>query len=882
MAKRMLVIILLSSLVLLTGCDLFASPTVVQPTQPAASATASPMPLVVVITATPFAPAGEGTLVNPTAVVPFASPTTSPGAITITKVEDQGNGQALVNWTVNGDFPSGYQVVWSSVHENPTFPEDTSTYTSDSNARAALISGESGKIYYVRVCRVKEDSCDLYSNLGIFALFSKTKTPTSSYHTGGGSTAVPTYKATTYNSKGTPISSTNSIKITDITEAGAGKAHIYWTAVGEFTRGFKIVYSKTDSTPTFGEDFYYAIGDPKARDAYVDGDAGVKYYYRVCRYTGSTCDIYSATYTYTFPGTAATSTTDPAVITLNSVTETSPAVATVNWDATGGTFPSGFKILFSKTHTTPTLSDSLVYIADGALRTGTFTGTAGETYYVRVCKYYASTCVAYSNIRTITFAGPVPTADTSTITVTGVTDNLTLGEATINWTDTGEFLDGFKVMYSETNPIPTTADTVVVVGSSRATSATVTGMPDTTYYFAVCKNVGGVCGVYSNIVSHHFAADTASTISAPTITDTADGTAKVDWTASGTFTEGFKLLMSDTNTSPTLSDAVGSVIDGALRTGSITGTAGTQYYVRVCKVYGSGCSVLSAVTTFTFAKIDISSFANVSNGNATIDWTASGDFSNGFRVVYDEVTYPPTLSDNVVTVPGSGTRTADIAGTEGTNYYFRVCQWDGVSSCIIYSPVQAFTFATINITSASESSPGVGSLTWTDAGDFPMGFALIYALEKPVTDIATDGDITISGETTVSTTISTVPSVIPGTTIHYKLCQLIASSTCGVYSNEVTIAYAPEMTLSFDDSIPGQSTISWTPPGSSPSNGFVILRGAGASDPINDAALGTALSGDSSYIDATIVSGSSYTYRVCGYNGTYYTSCSAATAHTMP
>ena len=121
-----------------------------------------------------------GNITNPIADTPVPPTQTAPVptntalattnvSIVITSILETGPGRAIVSWDSVGDFPSGYKVVWTTDERNPTFPEDTSAYTSDPYARSAMISGTAGNIYFVRVCRVLGDNCDVYSNLGIFA-----------------------------------------------------------------------------------------------------------------------------------------------------------------------------------------------------------------------------------------------------------------------------------------------------------------------------------------------------------------------------------------------------------------------------------------------------------------------------------------------------------------------------------------------------------------------------------------------------------------------------------------------------------------------------------------------------------------------------------------
>jgi hypothetical protein len=883
MSKKYLPLSLfLITCILLAGCQ----PAAVVPTQvtvPTQEPLSTNTPVVVVITATPFAPAaGEAEQYTP--VSPFASPTasvaptSSTGPIKITSVEDRGNGTAIIHWEANGTFPSGFQVVWSSIHENPTYPDDSSAYASEPGARSALISGKVGTIYYARVCRYNNGGCDQYSNVGIFAL--KAMTPTATKYSGsGGSSTVKTSTSTpaAYNSKGTPISSTASINITKMVETEPGKAHMYWTASGTFAKGFKIVYSKTDTTPTYGENSYYAIASGTIRDAFVDGANGTKYYYRVCRFTGTTCDIYSNTYTFTYSGTKATNTTDPAVINITSIVPAAVGQATVTWTATG-TFPSGFKIVFSKTNTSPTLSDSYVYISNGAARTGTFSGSPGSKYYVRVCKYYNSACVAYSPTVSFTFPTATATTDPAVITITSVTDGA-LGQAVVNWDASGgTFPDGFKVMYSDTNAIPTPSDTVVVKASADRT-ATIDGIPGTTYYVAVCKIVSGTCGKYSNIVSFHFAADTTSTLTGLVAADTYSGAMHMTWSSTGTFPEGINILASASHATPTMSDYVDTVT-GTDTSVDLYSLPGTTYYIRLCKAWDTGCTVYSNTITFTFANIVIESFVDNGDGTATVNWTKEGSFPDGFLVVSDETNNPPDPATDTVVTAASGDTSATISGTAGTTHHVMVCQSNGSGGCLVESEVSDFTFSGIAITTAEENPAGTGHFAWTKSGDFSNGISLIYSMEKAVTTIgAADGHTNLSG-TATGTDITTSPAVVLGTTMHYRVCQLLTSTTCSFYSDEVTIAYAAVVSNpTFTDGA-GQVTLDWTNSGSAPADGWVILRGDGATDPIRATSLGT--SSTLSYTDNTIVSGSAYTYRVCGLNGSNYTSCSPATAYTAP
>jgi hypothetical protein len=115
----------------------------------------------------------------------------------------------------------------------------------------------------------------------------------------------PTSTPSAYDTNGNAISAAGSLRITNI-EDKSGRAMISWTATGTNSNGFWIYYSTSFQNPYYGGYAMFKIPDGTARSAYLDGDAGVTYYYRICHYTGSGCDYYSNSITYTYPGATAT------------------------------------------------------------------------------------------------------------------------------------------------------------------------------------------------------------------------------------------------------------------------------------------------------------------------------------------------------------------------------------------------------------------------------------------------------------------------------------------------------------------------------------------------------------------------------------------------
>lgn len=521
-------------LLFLAGC--FPTPTpvptqVVLPSETPVMETAAPT--FVVVTSTPEP-------VEPTAPLPTETAANLEEKITLKDITDLGGGKAAVSWEAKGNFLSGFRIVWSDVNTDPIYLRDSSVDVVDPTLRSAMFSGDYGKIYYVRVCRIVNDICDLYSNRGIFAFFAPgatslpSTTPTATKWVLTPGTAVP--------HSGTGV--TPYIKITDISNTEPGKAKITWEASGTFSNGFKIVYSRSTETPTYGTDSYYAIDNGAYRSAYLDGKTGYTYYYRICRYTGSGCDLYSNTYTFTYAGDKMTATTGPSKtptitktpgpsatptltktptatktptstktptptatssvtsISISGISNVTTGQATVYWTATGS-FPNGFKLLYSKTNNPPTLSDG--YVVQDSWDTGTgigsatFSGDPGKQYYLRVCKYDGSACVAYSTTLAFTFA-PAP----DTIVISYIS-NVSSGVATVHWAADGTYDNGYAIIYSATNPTPNLATDNYVTVSSSYVATNINGTPGTPYYFVVCAlTSGSVCGVTSAVETYTY------------------------------------------------------------------------------------------------------------------------------------------------------------------------------------------------------------------------------------------------------------------------------------------------------------------------------------------------------------------------------------------
>lgn len=217
--------------------------------------------------------------------------------ITITGFQESAPGRGIITWDAVGVFPYGFNVVWTTETRIPELPGDQYAYTGNPDARSAMISGSVGQVILVRVCRVAGGSCDVYSDVGIFAFTANAPTLTPQ------ATAVFTIVPPSPGGGGGGVTLTPAptIVITGVSGGGNGKAHMTWTSTVTPKKGFAILYSTSDKEPTWEKNAYFIVNDGAAREAYVDGKAGKTYYYRICTLKEGKCDLYSPAVTFTFP-----------------------------------------------------------------------------------------------------------------------------------------------------------------------------------------------------------------------------------------------------------------------------------------------------------------------------------------------------------------------------------------------------------------------------------------------------------------------------------------------------------------------------------------------------------------------------------------------------
>lgn len=195
-----------------------------------------------------------------------------------------------------------------------------------------------------------------------------------------------------------PQSDDSSGQITLSATATSDGISFNWTVTGtDSNLGFKIVKS-TDPNPVYpGNDFQY-LSTPSVRQYTWKITDGKTYHFRVCRYLGSSCGVYSNDVTVQAPSSSLT--TDKKS-TITSISLVSNGGGNISWTPDGYS-SLGFKVVWSK-NSQPTYplrndQDKYHYYSSPDKRNDTvdaFSGTG--TYFVRVCQYLGGSCGLYSN-----------------------------------------------------------------------------------------------------------------------------------------------------------------------------------------------------------------------------------------------------------------------------------------------------------------------------------------------------------------------------------------------------------------------------------------------------------------------------------------------------
>jgi len=164
----------------------------------------------------------------------------------------------------------------------------------------------------------------------------------------------------------------------------------------EAPNGFKVVKS-TDANPSYPGDAY-VYQSAGVREYVWKITNGQTYHFRVCKFEGSACQVYSNDVGVTAPNVSDSGDGGGGELTsiTTSVQNLGGGQAKVTWSTNGGN-PNGFKVVWSHNAAPvypPRSGDGAKWVS-GSTREYTISGLSGN-YYFRVCEYSGG-CKLYSN-----------------------------------------------------------------------------------------------------------------------------------------------------------------------------------------------------------------------------------------------------------------------------------------------------------------------------------------------------------------------------------------------------------------------------------------------------------------------------------------------------
>lgn len=169
--------------------------------------------------------------------------------------------------------------------------------------------------------------------------------------------------------------------------------------------GFKLVKAE-GANPVYPGDDYVYLSDTSVRSYNWEIGGGKKYHFRVCKYTGGKCVLYSNDI-YLKASEDESSDGDEYASDIKLSVKKDGEKAKLSWSISGGSAPKGFKVVKSKNKNPeyPTRSgDEYQYFSDSGTRSYTWQGfSSGKTYHFRVCVYKGGSCGKYSNDVEVSF-----------------------------------------------------------------------------------------------------------------------------------------------------------------------------------------------------------------------------------------------------------------------------------------------------------------------------------------------------------------------------------------------------------------------------------------------------------------------------------------------
>jgi fibronectin type 3 domain-containing protein len=658
------------------------------------------------------------------------------------------------------------------------------------------------------------------------------------FNNGGNSAYSNTAAATTPAAPAAPSAPTN----LTASAASSTQVNLGWTDTSTNETSFRIERCAGAGCTSFAEIATAPAGATSYADTTVAAATTYVYRVRAANANGSSAPSNSAAATTPAACTAPAITTHP-----QSTTITSGSSATLTVSATG-TAPLSYQWFAGTASITGATASSI-----------TVSPTATTTYYVRVTNSCGSS--VNSNTATVTVNAPPPPAAPTGLTATATSSS----QINLAWVDNSTNETSFRIERCAGAGCTSFAE--IATAPAGATSyADTTVAAATTYVYRVrAANANG-----SSAPSNSATATTPAACAAPAITThpqsttiTSGSSATLSVSATGTAPLSYQWFA---GTAPITGATASSV--------TVSPTATTSYYVRVTNSCGSSVNSNTATVTVNAppppaAPTGLTATAT-SSSQINLAWVDNSTNETSFRIERCAGAGCTSFAE-IATAPAGATSYADVTAVPATTYVYRVRAANANGSSAPSNSATATTLAactapaiTTHPQSTTITSGSSATLSVSANGTAPLSYQWFVGT-APITG-ATQSSITVSPNSTTSYFVSVTNS-----------CGTINSNTATVTVTAPPPPAAPS-NLSATAVSSAQINLAWVD-NSTNETSFRIERcaGAGCTALTQVAQVGA---NSTTYADASVAGGMTYSYRVVAANSNGASSSNVATAST--
>ncbi len=441
-------------------------------------------------------------------------------------------------------------------------------------------------------------------------------------------------------------------------------------------------------------------------------------------------------------------------------------------------------------------------------------------------------------------------------------------KATVNWSDNSSAETGYKIEYKYAGGSYSVYATVGANSETYNTGALNQGV---TVYFRVRAYHSS--GTYSSYTSEDSCVTDIIAPSSLTATEASPSQINLSWSDNSLGEDGFKIERK-TGSSGTWSViyTTGANVESYSNTGLANGT---HYYYRVRAYNGSNYSSYSntADTTTTLPAPSSLGCSTVSGAQINLGWADNSNSELHFNI--DRATGSCSGLSEIDTAVSNSTSYSNTGLSQGTAYCYQVCAETSYAvSCS--SGTATCTTAPTYPPSISASALSASSIyvDWTDVSG-ETG----YKVEQGDANCSNFSQITTTGADVSEYTVTGLNS---GTTYCYRVRAYNGGGDSS-YSNSAsatTLINAPS-SLTATAASASQINLSWTD-NSTGETGFNIYRSLGSCSSFSF--LTNVAANSTSYIDSSLLQGTTYCYYVKAYTAYIESSASnnSSAATTLP